>query len=147
MAWHLRTWAALTRDELHAILRLRAEVFVVEQRCAYQDVDGLDPQAQHLWQTTDGGDLAPRAYARVFAAGVRGPDAVIGRVAVAPAARGHGTGAALMRQAIAACGDAAISISAQAYLEHFYAELGFARTSADYLEDGIPHLAMRRAPP
>lgn len=147
MAWHLRTWDALTRDELHALLRLRAEVFVVEQRCAYQDVDGLDPLAQHLWQADDGGGAEPRCYARVFAAGVRGPDAVIGRVVVAPAARGRGAGAALMRRAMAACGDAAIAISAQAYLERFYRDLGFTRTSADYLEDGIAHLAMRRAAP
>ena len=147
MAWHLRPWTELTRDEAHAILRLRAEVFVVEQRCAYQDVDGLDPLARHLWLAGDVDALAIQAYARLFAPGVRGDDAVIGRVVVAPAARGAGLGHVIMTRAIAACGDAAIAIGAQAHLEAFYGGLGFVRTSPDYLEDGIPHLAMRRRPP
>ncbi len=137
----MKRWDELTVDQLYACLRRRAEVFVVEQRCAYADVDGRDAQAQHLWCAADDGAL--RAYARIFVPA--DADAEIGRVITAPAARGTGLGRELMTHAIAACGGRAIAISAQAHLQACYASLGCVPTSASYLEDGIPHLAMRRA--
>ena len=89
LTFHHRTWQALSRDELYALLALRQEVFVVEQRCAYLDADGHDPEAAHLWATAAGGaDLI--AYCRIFPAGVKYPEASIGRVVSAGAARRTG---------------------------------------------------------
>ncbi|WP_180897163.1 GNAT family N-acetyltransferase [Martelella soudanensis] len=137
---------ALTAGELHDVFRLRIEVFVVEQACPYPELDGKDPQALHL-RLLDEGRLA--AYARIFAAGETAPEARIGRVVVAPGFRGRRLGERVMREAIAACGklspSADIAISAQAHLQRFYGSLGFSVTSAEYLEDGIPHVDMVRA--
>ena len=147
-AWRLKSFAELTTHELYAIMRLRQEVFVVEQRCAYLDSDGLDVHARHLFAVAavaDDGTLTLDAVARLFAAGVRGDEAVIGRVASAPTARKSGVGKELMTRAIAACGEhTPIRIGAQAYLERFYGSFGFARSGPDYLEDDIPHLPMVR---
>ena len=140
--WILKGWDELTVDQLYACLRLRAEVFVVEQRCAYADLDDRDQRALHLWCADEAGALL--AYARIFAA-TGDADAVIGRVITAPAARGTGLGRQLMVRAIAACGPHPIAISAQAHLQGFYGSLGFVTTSPPYLEDDIPHVAMRRA--
>jgi ElaA protein len=147
--FHLRAWAELTRDELYAVMALRQEVFVVEQRCAYLDADGSDPKAAHLWATGAGGDY-PIAYCRIFPAGVKYPEASIGRVVSAGAARRTGAGRALMVEALrildggAAGATAVVRISAQSYLRRFYESLGFAVVSAPYLEDDIPHVEMRR---
>jgi ElaA protein len=143
-----RTWAELTRDELYALMALRQEVFVVEQRCPYLDADGYDPQASHLWSTGEGDDR-PVAYCRIFRAGVKYPEASIGRVASAGAARRTGAGRALMAEALrrmdaAAGGTAAVRISAQSYLQRFYEGFGFRVVSAPYLEDDIPHVEMLR---
>lgn len=147
MRWVQKEFGELSAAELYALLRLRQEVFVVEQRCAYADLDGLDAEATHLW-AVDGERVV--AYARLFAPGARGPDAVIGRVVTAASVRRSGVGRALMARAIAAIGErhgaAAIRLGAQAYLQRFYESFGFVRDGDDYLEDGIPHLPMRRAP-
>lgn len=143
-----KRWSALSADELYAVLALRAEVFVVEQRCAYLDPDGGDRLASHLWIPDRDG--RPLAYARIFPPGVRDDCAVIGRVVSAPAVRGGGYGRGLVGEAVRRCeeefaGD--IALGAQKYLERFYASFGFARSGDDYLEDGIEHLPMRRQRP
>jgi len=127
-------------------LRLRQEVFVVEQHCPYADADGLDPAATHLFARDGEGVVA---CARLFAPGVRRAEAVIGRVVTAPSVRKAGVGRELMRRAIAALeerhGSVAIWLGAQKYLERFYGSFGFVRDGDDYDEDGIAHLPMRRA--
>jgi ElaA protein len=151
--WRYRAFAELTTAELYALLRLRQEVFVVEQRCAYLDADGLDAAAAHLFCVDgdhDGDGLPPRliACARLFAPGVRGDAAVIGRVVSAPALRGTGIGKELMARALFAIaerhGAVAVRLGAQKYLERFYAGFGFVRDGDDYLEDDILHVPMVR---
>lgn len=141
MIWHERTFDELTRDELYAILALRARVFVVEQRCAYQDVDGLDPRCRHLW-ATDEGEIV--AYLRLIPPGVTYDEAAIGRVIVAQRMRGTGLGRELMRRGLAAAGAVPVRLGAQAHLEKFYTDLGFRRVGDVYDEDGIPHIEMLR---
>ncbi len=144
--WRSATWAELTVDELYRILAVRQAVFVVEQACPYQDADGRDRDALHLW--AEGDDGAILAYARLFAPGARFPEACIGRVITAAAARGTGLGRALMAEAIARAtarwGPGPIRLGAQRYLERFYGEFGFVPDGAPYDEDGIPHIEMVR---
>jgi ElaA protein len=143
-AW--RSFAQLATEELYSLLRLRSEVFVVEQHCAYQDVDGKDPQADHLLAWDSDGALS--GYLRVF-----GPDAAdgcarIGRIVTSPRHRKVGLGRWLVRQAldfvVAGYGDVPVKISAQVHLERFYTGFGFVRSSPDYVEDGIFHCDMLR---
>ncbi len=141
LTWHERTFAELTVAELYAIMVLRQRVFVVEQTCVYQDADGVDPQARHLW-AEQGGAIA--AYLRIVPAGVKYAEVSIGRVITAPEARGSGLGRELMKRGIAAAGAVPIRIGAQAHLEKFYGELGFVRAGDVYDEDGIPHVEMFR---
>jgi ElaA protein len=145
--WARKEFGELTASELYALLRLRQDVFVVEQRCAYADLDGLDADAAHLF-AVDGERVV--AYARLFAPGVRDPDAVIGRVVTAQSVRRSGIGRALMTRAIEAIaerhGATAIRLGAQKYLQRFYESFGFVRDGEDYIEDDIPHLPMRRVP-
>jgi ElaA protein len=141
LQWHDRAFAELTCAELHAILELRSRVFVVEQACIYQDVDGLDPIARHVWAEA-GGRLA--AYLRIMPAGAKYAEVSIGRVVTAPEARGTGLGRELMKRGLAAAGDVPLRLGAQAHLERFYNELGFVRASDVYDEDGIPHVEMTR---
>ncbi|KRN03297.1 N-acetyltransferase GCN5 [Levilactobacillus senmaizukei DSM 21775 = NBRC 103853] len=135
-------FADLTTTELFAIYKLRTEIFVVEQACAYQEVDDLDLTAQHLFSLdTDGQVLA---YARIMD---EGDQVRIGRVAVAKRQRGQGSGRTLVTQAIQAAQTVApqaqrIVIQAQAYLQAFYASFGFEPVSDVYLDTGIPHLDM-----
>ena len=145
MRWELRAFDALTVGELYRILRTRQEVFIVEQKCAYADADGLDPEASHLFAVDDERVVA---CARLFAPGLRRREAVIGRVVTAPSLRRSGVGRELMRRAIAAIeaahGRVPIWLGAQKYLQRFYESFGFVRDGDDYLEDDIPHLPMRR---
>lgn len=143
-----RQFEQLSNSELYELLRLRSQVFVVEQDCVYLDQDGLDAQALHLLGKVDGRLLA---YARLLPAAVKYEDAVsIGRVVTAATARRSGYGRRLLTEAIAHCQriwpQQPITISAQQYLEQFYQGFGFATVSEPYLEDGIPHLQMRRTP-
>jgi len=149
--WHW-TWARLDdlpARALHDALALRCRVFVVEQRCPYQDVDEADTRAWHLLgRAAPGAPL--RATLRVVDPGVYGAEPAIGRVVIAPEARGAGAGQVLMREGMARCRAAwpgqAIRLSAQAHLQGFYGALGFQTVSPQYVEDGIPHVDMLCAP-
>ena len=141
MEWFERAFSELTTSELYAIIELRERVFVVEQKCAYLDADGLDPECRHLWATRDRQILA---YLRFIPPGMKYKEAAIGRVIVAQEARGTGLGKELMRRGLAMAGDTPVRIGAQAHLERFYNELGFRRVSDVYDEDGIPHIEMLR---
>jgi ElaA protein len=127
---------------LYRLLRLRTDVFVVEQQCAYPELDGrdLEPDARQLW-IERGEDVV--ATLRLL----RDPDgpARIGRVATAASARGEGLAALLMTRALELAGDGEVVLEAQAYLEGWYARFGFVRAGVDYLDDGIAHVPMRRA--
>jgi ElaA protein len=143
--WRLMSFEDLRVGELYEVLRLRSEVFVVEQQCLYQDIDGADSKAMHLLGV-QGHELT--AYARCFEAGAKFPEASIGRVLIRQCARGTGLGHALMEQAVAAIyqvwGPQAIRIGAQAHLQEFYARHGFQDVGKPYLEDGLAHLEMLR---
>lgn len=145
--WKLLAFDALSPRELHALLQLRTEVFVVEQNCVFQDIDGADPQALHLLGRRDGELLA---YARCFAPGIKFAEASIGRVIVRKGARGQDLGHVLIEQAVSAVnrlwGPQAIRIGAQVHLEKYYNTHGFVTLGEPYVEDGIPHLAMIRQP-
>jgi ElaA protein len=138
-------FAQLSASELYAVLQLRSEVFVVEQACIFQDMDGADAQAMHLLGSLEGRLVA---YARCFDAGRMFAEASIGRVATGPTVRGTGVGHALMSQAVACLsqvwGVQAIRIGAQAHLEGFYRQHGFHKAGPLYLEDGIDHIEMLR---
>ncbi|MEJ6005622.1 GNAT family N-acetyltransferase [Paucibacter sp. AS339] len=135
---------------LYQALALRSQVFVVEQACVYLDPDGVDLQAWHLLgHDESSGDL--RVAARLLPPLAKGPSHLlpeIGRVVCGQQARGNGSGRALMERAISECErlwpGQAIAINAQAYLEGFYAGLGFVKTSEPYDEDGIVHIDMQR---
>jgi ElaA protein len=142
LTWHDHRFDELSATTLYGILALRARVFVVEQRCAYADLDGLDLAARHLW-ADDAARIA--AYLRIVAAGAKYDEISIGRVVVDPSHRGTGLGRELMRRGLALVGDVPVRIGAQLHLERFYGELGFARASEPYDEDGIPHVEMLRA--
>ncbi|NJC26252.1 GNAT family N-acetyltransferase [Neolewinella antarctica] len=138
-------YADLTNRQLYALLRLRAEVFVVEQSCPYQDLDDKDQNSHHLLGTTDDDRLA--AYTRLVPKGISYADyASIGRVITAPFARGKGIGRPLMLESIASLqrlwGGQPIKISAQAHLQAYYNSVGFVGVGDEYDEDGIPHRAM-----
>lgn len=143
--WHWLAWSDLTVDRFHAYARLRSEVFVVEQDCVYLDLDGLDPSAFHLLGY-DRDHLA--ACLRAFAPGALRPEAVIGRVVVAPSHRGTGLGRPLMEQGhvhvAATWGPCPIHVGAQAHLSRYYGSLGYVVSGPGYDEDGIPHLPMVR---
>lgn len=145
-------WRCLPFDALHArtlyrLLHLRTEVFVVEQQCVFQDMDGADLQCMHLLGE-QGGELL--AYARLVPAGLKFTEASIGRVVNHPATRGTGLGHTLMREAVrvlqALWGPQPIRIGAQAHLQGFYRRHGFEAASDLYDEDGIPHIEMLRPP-
>lgn len=137
---HVAALEDLTPRQLYGILQLRVQVFSVEQDCAYQDLDGndLSPGALQLWQEDDSQVVATL---RILHAG---EDRTIGRVVTAATHRAQGRAAQLMRHGIALCAGHAINLSAQAHLQHWYERFGFLRHGDEYLEDGIPHVAMRR---
>jgi ElaA protein len=150
LRWYDRPFDELSVAELYAITELRERVFVVEQTCVYLDADGVDPASRHLWaEAGQGGQSGQgkeiRAYLRIVPAGVKYEEVSLGRIVTAPAARGTGLGRILVGRGLAAVGAVPVRIGAQAYLERFYNEFGFRRTSELYLEDGIPHVEMLRA--
>ena len=151
LVWRFQAFDTLTVAELYAVLRLRSEVFVVEQNCVFLDMDNSDAQAMHLMGHTGKmgeaqGELV--AYARCFGPGVKYAEASIGRVITSPQARAGGLGHVLMREAVRAVqahwGPQPIRIGAQARLQAFYEQHGFAREGESYIEDGIPHIEMLR---
>ena len=139
----IKTFDQLSLEELYCLLQLRSEVFVVEQDCIYQDIDGKDQKALHVIGKNDTSIIA---YTRIFKPGDYFKEASIGRVVVSENARHLKYGHQLMLASIGAVEDAfdmkEIKISAQKHLEKFYNNLGFILIGEPYLEDGIPHIAM-----
>ncbi len=147
--WQWSTFDQLDVHQLYALLALRQEVFVVEQACLFQDIDGADQASWHLlgWQVHDG-KPALVAYLRCIPPGIKGPEAAIGRVVNAASARGTGLGRELFAQGLERTLQVypgqPICLAAQQRLEGFYASFGFVTCSAAYLEDDIWHVDMRR---
>lgn len=139
---HRAMLADLDAVTWHAVARVRQDVFVVEQACAYPELDERDaePTTEHLWLTDRDG--AVLAVLRVLddGEGVRR----IGRVATAPEHRGRRLMAGLLDAAIRACDGHRIDIDAQSYLEGWYGRFGFVRAGDEFIEDGIPHVPMVR---
>ena len=139
----VKTYSELTKDELYSLLQLRSEVFVVEQDCVYQDIDGKDQQALHVLGFKENQLIA---YTRIFKPGDYFNQASIGRVVVKENERHHKYGNQIMIVSIQAVkqyfNETTIKISAQCYLKKFYNNLGFKEIGEEYLEDGIPHIAM-----
>lgn len=135
----------LSRSQLYEILQLRSEIFVVEQNCTYQDLDGKDQEALHVLGTKNNKIVA---YARCFAPGLYFEEAAIGRILVKAAERKFGLGHQIVEASINALEEKfrpkTIQLSAQQYLIAFYETHGFETMGEGYLEDGIPHIAMVR---
>ncbi len=144
--WENKNFSQLTTNELYDLLKLRIDIFVVEQSCFYPDLDDHDrhPETQHLFCYQKG---IMTAYLRILPKGLTYPDNIsIGRVVIAQSARGKGLGHQLMQIALAKClryfPQDTVKISAQEHLEKYYNQHGFSRVSESYLEDGIPHISM-----
>lgn len=143
--WKCKSFYELSVDELYQIMRLRSEVFVVEQQCLWLDCDNKDQESHHLmgWQ---GSDLL--AYTRLLPTGLAYEEISIGRVATSSKARGTGIGRILMQKSLEELeklfGHRTIKIGAQLYLQKFYEGFGFVQTSEVYIEDGIDHIEMVR---
>ena len=133
----------LTLEELYEILKLRSEVFVVEQKCIYNDIDGKDLTSSHIMIKENG---KIKAYLRALQPGVSYEDASLGRVLVSPDARGKGYAKTIVTKGVEYIlnnfNTTKITIGAQEYLKNFYSEIGFKPISEVYDEDGIPHLDM-----
>jgi ElaA protein len=146
ITWQLLPFSQLTTSQLYALLRLRVDIFVVEQQCPYPELDGKDnhPQTHHLLGYQNDQIVA---YARLLPPKVNYTGASIGRVTVSASARGTGLGHQLIEKALICCNnlwpDIPVEIGAQAHLENFYQRHGFSRTSSVYVEDGIPHIDMK----
>ena len=145
LEWEIKSFETLSVQELYSILKLRSEIFVVEQNCVYLDLDGKDPLGLHLFGRFDGKIVA---YCRLFRPGISFDNASIGRVVVDANYRDRKWGQELMQEAIASIkthfGESKITIGAQLYLKKFYENQGFVQTSEMYLEDDIPHIKMQR---
>jgi len=143
LEWKCQHFDQLTVDELYAILRLRSEVFVVEQNCVFLDMDDKD---QHCWHVTGWEDEKFVAYTRLVPPGISYEEPSIGRVVTSPKIRNRGIGKILMEYSIekifSIFGKQSIRIGAQLYLKNFYESLGFSVSGRVYLEDGIDHIEM-----
>ena len=146
MQWSELAFNALSVDELYELLKLRVDIFVVEQNCPYPELDDKDRHSgtRHLLGRNPFGEIV--AYSRILAPGTSYPEVSIGRVVVAEQARGAGVAHQLMtesmRVAYAYWPNVNIQLGGQEYLKSFYQKLGFVPVSEVYLEDGIPHLDM-----
>ena len=140
-------WTDLDPLTLHDLLRLRIDVFVVEQQCPYPELDGRDvePGTEHVWLADPGG---PLAYLRVLAEDDPGESGVrrIGRVCTRADARGRGLAGVLVDDVLAGAPGVTFVLDAQTYVASFYAARGFAVCGPEFVEDGIPHVPMRRDP-
>lgn len=147
MAFQIKHFSQLSTNELYDMLQLRAQIFVVEQDCVYNDLDGLDKVATHILCVKEG---AVVGCARLLKPGTRFPHHSIGRLVVKDSERGTGLGIQLMQEAtnflLNEWKAETIKISAQKYLRRFYEELGFEVVTDEYLEDGIPHFGMLYQP-
>lgn len=143
--WKIKAFEDLSVNELYDILRLRSEIFVVEQNCVYLDPDGKDKLALHLYGEFEGKIVA---YSRLFKAGISFDNSSIGRVTVDANYRDRKWGHDLMCESIAGIkfhfNESKITIGAQLYLKKFYESHGFVQTSEMYLEDDIPHIEMKK---
>jgi len=143
--FEIKRFKELSAEELYFVLRLRSEVFVVEQNCVYQDIDGKDTKALHVLGIYDDKIIA---YSRLFAPGDYFDAASIGRVVISDTYRDRKWGHDLIQESIQAISSAfgygRITISAQLYLKKFYEVHGFVQDGDEYLEDGIPHIKMNR---
>ena len=137
----IKTYRELSRDELYAIMALRISVFVVEQNCPYQELDGCDPEALHVWLEDEEGIAA---YLRILDRGVKSEHVTIGRVIARR--RRCGLGTRILREGIRAAKDRfgadAVYVEAQSYARGLYEKQGFRQISEEFLEDGIPHISM-----
>jgi ElaA protein len=144
MIFHAAGFAELDTATLYALLKLRTDVFVVEQRCAYPELDGRDaePGTRHLWFEKN---RVPIAYLRMLSDVERGTQVMrIGRVATLKEARGQGLAGKLLAAALAAAGTTSCVLDAQTEVVAFYEKYGFKQTGPEFVEDGIPHVPMRR---
>lgn len=143
--WRLKAFSELSNYELYEVLKLRSKVFVVEQNCVFLDMDDKDTKCLHLMGFADS---ALVAYSRLVPAGVSYKEMSIGRVVTDPDYRAKGMGIELMElsveKVIESYGTGPIRIGAQLYLKAFYERFGFNINSAEYIEDGIPHIEMLR---
>lgn len=141
----IKKFNELSLNELYELLKLRSEIFVVEQNCVYQDLDNKDKKALHVIGVANDTMVA---YTRIFGPGDYFSEASIGRVAVSEQYRRFGYGKEIMVSSIQGIKDnfkeERIKLSAQTYLIKFYASLGFKTVGEEYLEDGIPHIQMLR---
>ncbi|MFI1772587.1 GNAT family N-acetyltransferase [Thalassobellus citreus] len=141
----VKAFSELTKQELYNLLQLRSEVFVVEQDCVYQDIDGKDEKALHILGFKNGKIIA---YTRIFKPGDYFEDASIGRVVVKKNERAFKYGYDIMKASVKVIEnhykEQKIKISAQAHLKSFYNNCGFKEIGEEYLEDDIPHIAMIR---
>ena len=143
--WKQKKWEELNKKNLHEILQIRSEVFIVEQKCVYQDIDNKDPKAIHLY-----GKIKNKivAYSRIFNEGDFYKEISFGRALVLKNQRGKGLGDELVQKSIEIIKgnwpNKKVKISAQAHLNNFYKKHGFIEKGKEYLEDGIPHVSMER---
>ncbi len=148
ISWEIKPFNKLGMDVMYDILKLRVDVFVVEQRCPYNEIDGKDRHSKvlHLFGKNEDGELA--AYLRILPPGLSYNEVSIGRVVVAKNSRGHGICDAMVEKAFEHISSEFpkknIKIGAQVYLKGFYQSHGFETASDEYLEDGIPHIDMLR---
>lgn len=142
--WQIKYYSDLTLNEFHDLVALRIKVFVVEQDCPYQELDGKDKKAYHVIGRNGIGDIV--ATARILPPGISYKEPAIGRVIIDEEYRGSGLGHEIMNECIqyakAEFGNADIIISAQKHLENYYGQHKFVSTGKEYLEDGIPHVEM-----
>lgn len=143
--WNFKKFEELTSNELYDILRLRNEVFVVEQQCIYNECDNKDQKCMHLWCSLDG---RIAGYCRIVPPGVSYPEASFGRIVSHPEFRNLKLGHQMMRYILQIAQNHyhtdVIRISAQVYLGKFYEQYGFKQISEPYLEDTLPHMEMLR---
>ena len=150
LAWQVGALQELSPIQVHDLLALRSAVFVVEQACIFQDIDGFDTKALHVlgYGVDAGGNPQLQAYARCFAPGVKMPEASIGRVATPLSVRQLGLGHLLIQKTMKVVqerwGEVPIRIGAQMRLGNFYAQHGFVATGSPFMEDGIEHIEMLR---
>lgn len=150
LIWHEKKFSDLNAESLYQFLRLRSEVFVVEQDCIYQDIDNNDSAATHVYATVKRKpSVQVIAYARILQPKKKYPNASIGRIVTSPNFRGLGLGKVLVERSVKLCEklypNYGITISAQKHLEGFYTGFDFFSDSEIYLEDDIPHIRMTRS--